>query len=138
MADPLRKNCEIRSEHSLQGWTLLFKDPEEERQYQEYVHSKMSLPWLFRLVTDAGIAFHCVYRLFAIYTITTGSDYPTGSLTQEVGLGLYIITTITFEWLLKQANILKSLRGFFSYMCFPIVSVIAAFSTQRSPRLGLA
>jgi hypothetical protein len=124
-------------DRGLNPWTLRFRDPEQEKLYQELIDSNLHLPLFFRVATYGAIALHCGYRCFAIFSVCGGNIMPTGTLLEELSLLILIIVCIMIELVIRKANVWRKVQGFFLYCCIPIVSITAAYYTQKAPRFGI-
>ncbi len=124
-------------EEYMNKWTLSFVTESDECRFHQEIYDSMQMPLFIRWFLYVGIAHHCFARTFALYAIRAGLPVPTGTLTEEIALSLYIILTMTIEFWLYHISVLKWLRGCLFYVCFPLVVVLAAFITQKAPRFGI-
>ncbi len=121
----------------MSSWSLCFVDPEHEIMYQEVMKSNMHIPLLFRLLTYMVFVLQFGYRCAALGSACGRGFMPTGTFREELGSLSLILVCLSLELLLRLTGRCRQLWGLNMYICFPIVTVAAAYYTQRAPRFGM-
>ncbi len=133
------KKHDKRFEDSISLWTLKFHNTACETSFVRKYDTNFRIPFVGRLAAYVCIFYIVAYRVLALYTRATNSQFlNTGSLREELAIFLYVVGSFAAELVLKLTGWLVPMHGFFGYTCSPIVLICAAFFSQREPLFGMS
>ncbi len=131
-------NNDKKFEDSISHWTLRFKNPARESEYEELCVTNFHFSFLCRLIAYLGVVYHLCYRFYAIYLIKTGSSEPdVGTMREEV-ISVCIMTAVAIiECILKFSRRFSYLHGFVLYVVTPVSCVNTAFYSHKEPFISI-
>ncbi|MDR3549365.1 MAG: hypothetical protein P4M11_14060 [Candidatus Pacebacteria bacterium] len=134
--DKLYSEAEFRK--YVNPWLLSFKDPEDERKFFQTNTMNMQATSQVALFASVGLGLHFIYRVVSLASACAGTAIlPYSTPIAEAALLTALVFATAIESTLRIFNLLEYIHGFFVYTTLPIITITAAFLTQRSPYFGV-
>jgi hypothetical protein len=132
-----QSNGSERFEASIYKWSLRFRNPDEERLYQQELQLNPPSPYMMKVVALIVIATSILYRMYALIAASMQLSTKTAGLRLELVFAVIVVGAALLELILWVGNCGRSMLGVLIYTTLNCVTTTAAFYTQKAPLFGV-